>query len=115
MDGRASRAAMTLDGSYQRHLEASVVTGLRKGHLAGSHMLGCNLVNAPAARIGEGRHMAPYLEAARMSSDLEEVAAVFACCAEAVAEMVGCQVHRMNIALQNDSHLVEQLCCTVLA
>jgi hypothetical protein len=92
-----------------------VVPELLKGRLAGSHMLGCNLVNAPAARIGEGRHMAPYLEAARTSSDLEEVAAVFACCAEAVAEMVGCQVHRMNIALQNESHLMEQRRCTVLA
>lgn len=108
MDGRASCAALILDGS-------SVVPVLQKDHLAGSHMLRCcNLANAPAAHIGEGQYMIPYLEAARKSPGLE-VAAAFACCAEVVAEMVGCQVHRMSIALQNDCHLMEQRCCMVLA
>jgi hypothetical protein len=54
--------------------------------------------------------MHPYLEAARKSPGLEEVAAAFACCAEVVAE-----TDRMNIALQDDSHLMEQRCCMVLA
>lgn len=103
MDGLASCAAMTPDGS-------SVVPELQKGHLAGSHMRGCNLANAPAAHIGAGPHMHPYLEAARKSPGLEEVAAAFACCAEVVAE-----TDRMNIALQDDSHLMEQRCCMVLA
>jgi len=92
-----------------------VVPGLRKGHSAGSHMLRCNLENAPAAHIGEGPYTPPYLEAARKSPGLEEVAAAFACCAGVVAGTVGCLVHRMNIALRNDSHLMEQRCCTVLA
>ena len=103
MDGRASCGAMTLDGSYQHHLEPSVVPGLQKDHLAGSHMLRCNLANAPAAHIGEDQYMPHYLEEGRKSPGLEEVAAAFACC----AEVVGCQVHRMNIALQNDSHLMD--------
>lgn len=101
---------MTLDGSYQHHLEPSEVPGLQKDHLAGSHMPRYNLVNAPAAHIGEGRYMPPYLEGQK-SPGLEEVVAAFACC----AEVVGCQVHHMNIALRNDSHLMEQRCCTVLA
>jgi hypothetical protein len=115
MDGRASCGAMALDGSYRRHLEASVVPGLQKDRPPGSHMSRCNFVNAPAAHIGEGRYMPPCLEAARKSPGLEEVAAAFAYCAEVVAETVGRQVHRMNIALQDDSHLMEHQCCMVLA
>ena len=115
MDGRAScDDAMTLDGSHQHHLEASVVPGLQKDHWAGSrHTMCCNPADAPAAHTAEDSP--PYLEAARKSLGLEEEAAAFACCAAVVAEMVGCQVHHMNIALQNESHLMEQWCCIVLA
>src|SRR4051812_26814769 len=104
MDGRAScDDAMTLDDSHHHRLEASAVPGLRKDHSASSHMMSCNLADAPVAHTAEGR--APCLEAARKSPDLEEVAAAaavaFACCAAVVlAATVGCQVHRMNIALQ---------------
>lgn len=115
MDGRAScDDAMTLDGSHQHHLEASVVPGLQKDHWAGSrHTMCCNTADAPVAHTAEDRP--PYLEAARKSPGREEVAAAFACCAAVVAETVGCQVHRMNIALLNESHLMEQRCCMVLA
>ena len=107
MDGRAScDAAMTL--------EASVLPGLQKDQSAGScHTMCCNPADAPAAHTAEDSP--PYLEAARKSLGLEEEAAAFACCAAVVAEMVGCQVHHMNIALQNESHLMEQWCCIVLA
>ena len=88
MDGRASCGAMTLDGSYQYHLEPSGVPGLQKDHLAGSHMARYNLVNAPAAHIGESRYMPPYLEEGQKNPGLEEEVAAFACCAEVVAATV---------------------------
>ena len=92
-----------------------MVPGLQKDHWAGSrHTMCCNPpADAPVVHTAEDRP--PYLEAAQKNPGLEEEAAAFACCAAVVAETVGCQVHRMNIALPNDSHLMEQRCCMVLA
>lgn len=115
MDGPASCGdEMALDGSHHHRLEASVVPGLQKDHSADSRhtVCCCNLADALVAHTAEDRP--PYLEPARKSPGLEEVAAAFACCAAVVAE-TGCQVPRMNIALQNESRLMEERCCMVLA
>ena len=81
----------------------------------GKHNLCCSLADCPVAHTVEGQHRTLCLEVAQRSPDLKVVAGAFACCAAAMAEMVGCQVLHTNMAVQNGWHLMEQQCCMVLA
>ena len=81
----------------------------------GKHNLCCSLADCPVPHTVEGQHRTLCLEVAQRSPDLKVVAGAFACCAAAMAEMVGCQVLHTNMAVQNGWHLMEQQCCMVLA
>jgi hypothetical protein len=92
-----------------------VVPGLLEVRWAGSRNLRRSLEDCPVVRIVQVHwHMTLCLEVAHRSPDLVGAGA-FACCAVAVAEMVGCQVLHMNMVLQIGQHLREQQCCIALA